>query len=156
MAFPDATITIRPGENGGPALVILDDSYKEAQGNFRERAGVVYNTINSSYFGHGTAIPNTTEVEKHFATVRAYKAIIEAVVAGRGVKEDNEGHRGGAILMAYGNATSATTAAGRTAKPAPIAVLAVEDDDDPPFQQLNPAGVSTTRTIGFGTLKVLT
>ena len=166
MAFVDADVTIRPGENGGPAMVILDDSYKPAQGSQYARAGTQSTGFSTSYFTRGEAFnlqvttgdttPRTFDLdtEGQLARRRKYHAIVEAIRAGRGVKEDNDGTVGGAILYAIGNAGATTSAAHRTAKPAPIAVLAVDDDDDPaiPTKYLG----KDSQTLGFGSIKVLT
>ena len=164
MAFIDADVTIRPGENGGPAIVVLDDSYKDAQGNQYARAGTLSTGFNSGYFSRqnafddevtpdgGTAQPLDRQAQ--LANTRKYHAIVEAVKAARGVSVDNKGIIAGAVLHAIGRTAAGNSDANRTAKPAPIAVLAVKDDDDPaiPHTYLGKTG----QTLGFGTIKVLT
>ena len=152
MAFKDADITIIPSTGGGPALILVNDSYSEGV-----RDGAVYNTINAqNYWNQGVALPPDTDVHRDLAGQDQYAAVIAAIKGGRGRPPDGNvddaGTVVGALLMAIGNAASGNTAANRTGKPAPVVGLGV-DDDDRPAQTIR--GV-TGQVRPFGSIKVHT
>ena len=140
MAFPSADVTIRPGENGGPAVIVVNDN---AAGSRTGTPGAQIGVQN--FWNQGVALPDERDVAKDLATARKYESIVTAIQAGRGVAEDTAGTHAGAVLFTIGNNTSGARAFG------PFA-LAVDDDDRP--ATLTIRGVANQRRP-FGTIKVL-